>query len=409
MEALALVRESPLKGGFRVPQFEVKIEGAGLPRDVLRDVLQVTYRDNVAELDNFEMKVNNWDPRTRRFKYVGSETAADLEQNTPESQRFKLFEPCGKEIRVKMGYLGETQTMLTGSVTTMEPEFPSNGAPTLTVRGLNILHQLRRKPYTWSWENKTDSEIAENLATLRDKETSNKRFPLPIEIDSSAKAREPRLPYVAQQNQTDIDFLFSRARERGYVVFVLEADAERNKPRRLYFGPSQGGQNAALRNVMYELEWGRALVEFKPTLTTANQVKSVTVHGWNRATKEAIEVKVDLDDPELNRNQDLYRLIDACDPREDIVVNEPVFTEDQARRRARAILMERQKGMVQASATTVGLPDLRAGQLVNIVGLGARFSGTYFITDTTHTLGDSGYTTQFNCRREDAGSTGGAS
>jgi phage protein D len=160
--------------------------------------------------------------------------------------------------------------------------------------------------------------------------------------------------------------------------------------------------------VTFELEWGRSLIEFKPTLTTANQVRSVTVRGWDRNRKKAIEAKVDLDDPTMNQNRDMYRLLDACDPHEDIVVNEPVFTEDQARQRARALLQERQRNMVQASVTTVGLPDLRAGQLVDIVGLGARFSGTYFITDTTHTINDNGYTTQFNCRREDAGPGGGA-
>jgi len=411
MEILALVDESRNTGGFYAPRFEVKIEGAGLPRDMLRDVIQLTYRDNVTELDSFELTVNNWDPTTRRFKYVGSETAADLEGDpprSPDAQRFTLFEPCGKEIEVKLGYLGQLTTMLTGTVTTMEPTFPGNGAPTLTVRGLNVLHQLRRKPYTWAWEDKTDSAVAENLATLRDEETHNKRFPLPVETDPNAKAKEPRLRYLAQQNQTDIDFLFSRAHERGYVLVIREADPRRRRPKRLYFGPSQGGQGVVLRDVIYELEWQRALIDFKPTLSTAHQVRSVTVQGWNRQTKKKIEVKVDLDDATLNRNRDLHRLLEKCDPREDVVVNEPVFTEDQARQRARALLQERQKTMVQASATTVGLPDLRAGQLVQILGLGARFSGTYFVTDTTHTMGGNGYTTQFNCRREDAGTGGGA-
>jgi Bacteriophage probable baseplate hub protein len=411
MEVLALVDESRTAGGFYTPRFEVKIEGAGLPRDVLRDVIQLSYRDSVTELDSFELSVNNWEPTTRRFKYVGSEKAADLTEDPPRSadaQRFTLFEPCGKEVEVKLGYLGELTTMLTGTVTTMEPSFPGTGAPTLTVRGLNVLHQLRRKPYTWAWEDKKDSEIAENLATLRDEDTHNKRFPLPIETDANAKGKEPKLPYVAQQNQTDIDFLFSRARERGYVVVVLEADAKRRRPRRLYFGPSHGGKGIVLRDVIFQLEWQRALIDFKPTLSTAHQVRSVTVQGWNRNTKKKIEVKVDLDDAELNRNRDLYRLLERCDPREDVVVNEPVFTEAQAKQRARAILQERQKSMVQASATTIGLPDLRAGQLVEILGLGSRFSGIYFITDTTHTIGESGYTTQFNCRREDPGQGGGA-
>ena len=106
MEVLALVDESRTTGGFYTPRFEVKIEGAGLPRDVLRDVIQLTYRDSVNELDSFELTVNNWDPTTRRFKYVGSEKAADLAEDPPRSadaQRFTLFEPCGKEVEVKLG------------------------------------------------------------------------------------------------------------------------------------------------------------------------------------------------------------------------------------------------------------------------------------------------------------------
>ena len=48
----------------------------------------------------------------------------------------------------------------------------------------------------------------------------------------------------------------------------------------------------------------------------------------------------------------------------------------------------------------MGLPDLRAGQKVRITKLGTRFSGTYFVIKTTHTLGDGGYTTKFTARRE---------
>jgi phage protein D len=57
--------------------------------------------------------------------------------------------------------------------------------------------------------------------------------------------------------------------------------------------------------------------------------------------------------------------------------------------------------MVKASGSTVGLPDLRAGSVVMIDGAGKRFSGRYFVTATTHAIGDGGYTTQFECRREE--------
>jgi phage protein D len=407
---VTLDQESLQQGAFYVPQFQLRIEGVGLPRDVLRDITEITYTDNVKEIDSFEMTVNNWDPTTRDFKYVGSETAASLQQNTQQSQLQHLFEPCGKSADLLMGYGGNLVVMLTGNFTTMEPNFTSGGPPTLTVRGLNVLNKLRTKQFTTAWVGKKPSEIAENIATLRDPSNGNaKRFPLPIVTDPNAKGGEQPLDYEAQSNQYDIDFLLNLARQNGYVVFVLEADPTASSndiksQKRLFFGPSQGGQGAGLRQVTFNLEWGKSLLEFKPTLTVANQIKSVTVNGWNRQTNQPIAATVTIDDPKLQLNKDLHSLItEKCDAREEVVVDEPVFTPGQARQRAIAILSDRQKEMVKASGTSIGLADLRAGQRVLIGGLGARFSGTYFITDTTHTIGDSGYTTQFNARREDNG------
>src|SRR5687768_5268619 len=243
MELVDLFKESQEQRGFYAPQFEIRIKGAQIPNDVLRDVVEVTYKDNWKEIDSFEVTVNNWDPSTNRFKYVGSETKESLAGDTAESRRFRLFEPCSKEVEVRMGYTGDLRVMLTGNFTTMEPNFPSGGAPTLAVRGLNILHQLRRKQFVTAWENKKDSQIAKNIATLRDPQTGKKRFPMPIEIDPNALGKEPAIDYVAQQNQYDIDFLLARARQRGYVMFIQEADPKvRGSKRRLYFGPSQAGQ-----------------------------------------------------------------------------------------------------------------------------------------------------------------------
>lgn len=406
MTVTTIAQESARPGvdGFRVPTFEVRIEGVGLPRDVLRDVVELTYRDSIKEIDGFEMTVNNWDAATGAFKYVGAETTRSLRGDTTESRRQRLFEPCNKTVTVAMGYAGDLRVMLTGNVTTMEPNFPPTGAPTLTVRGLNLLHQLRRKQYSHAWTDRRDSDIAKDLEALRD--DGRRRFPLPIQIDPQARDKEPEIPYVAQRSQYDIDFLLGRARQRGYVVFIQERDPlVRGSQRRLYFGPSQG-RVPGLRDVTFELAWGRSLAEFRPTLTTANQVRSVQVNGWDRRTKQPIRETVTIDDPAFDRNRDLRELLGRCDPREEVVVDEPVFTRAEARRRAQAVLENRHHDLVKATGTTVGLPDLRAGKLLRITGIGARFSGTYFVTDTTHTVGSGGYRTRFSARREDQGGGG---
>ena len=267
MPVVTLRQESLEQGHFYVPQFEIKIEGANLPRNVLRDVIQVTYKDNLKEIDSVELTVNNWDPQSRNFKYVGAETVDSLEKNPLH----RLFEPCNKAVEVRLGYAGHLRLMMRGTFTTMEPTFPSSGAPTLAIRGLNVLHQLRRKQYTTTWGDKKVSEIAQNIATLNDPELKKKRFPLPIVINDNAKEAEETIPYVAQKNEYDIDFLFSQARQHGYVVFVLEADPhgqDVERERRLYFGPSQADM-PGLRDVTFALKWGISLIDFKPTLTTA--------------------------------------------------------------------------------------------------------------------------------------------
>jgi len=404
MEVVPLVKESTREeiGHFYVPRFEIKIEGVGLPRDVLRDVVQVTYKDNIKEIDSFELTVNNWDAQARTFKYIGSETEKVLKSGSPESLRYKLFEPCGKEVEVWMGYLDSLKLMLKGHFTTMEPSFPSGGAPTLNVRGLNVLHKLRPHQYTYAWENERPSSIAKNIATLLDPKTKKKRFPWPIVISDGANNKEEKIHYVSQQNLYDIDFLLNLARQYGYVVFVREGNPKAPQPeereKHIYFGPSND-RVSGLRKVVYELKWGISLVDFKPTLTTANQIKSVTVNGWDRKAKKAIKQTVTVDDTDIRKvNADLHRFL--CEAREEHVVDEPIFTKKQAHKRAEALLLDRLKEIVKASGTCVGLPDIRAGQLVRIEGVGSRLSGTYFVTDSMHTMNDSGYITKFNARRE---------
>jgi phage protein D len=370
-------------GGFYVPRFRVEVDGAELPEDVLGDVIRLTYKDDVKTLDGFELTVNNWDAENLREKYVGEHVQASRE---------RLFEPCDKEVKVYLGYGSQLTRMLTGHFVTLEPEFPASGAPTLAVRGLNVLHRLRTRQFSYAWTGRRESEIAADIATLTHR--GRRRFPYDIRTGENFEDEETEIEYLAQDNQYDIDFLLALARRRGYTLYVVE-DADQPT---LYFGPS----DTPAPEITYVLEWGKSLVDFRPTLTTANQVRSVTVRGWDRRRRRVISETRSLDQRRPCRNRDLQELLrSSCNAREEVVVDEPVFTPAQAGRRAERELCERNKDVVKATGTTVGLPDLRAGRHVRILGLGSRFSGTYFVTDTTHSIGDGGYTTRFSARREE--------
>jgi uncharacterized protein len=386
----------PAYRGFYVPHFDIRVGGAGLPDDVVKDVVQLTYKDNVKEIDSIDLTVNNWDETRRRCLYIGSESQRDLPGGAEPDPLAVLFEPGGRKVEVWLGYIGLLRLVTTVHITSLEPSFSTGGPPTLQVRGLNVLHTLRRKQHSYAWSKTRPSAIAQELAKLSD--GKEKRLPLPVEIDEAAKHAEVPIEYMAQDNQYDIDFLLNLARRMAYDLVVVERSQVKSE--HLRFAPSA----TAVRPADYRLAWGETLIEFKPRLTTARQVAKVTVKGWDRQRKKPISVTVDLSDREVRKiNKDLQRLVDTADGREEVVVNEPVFTEPQARERARALLLDQMKQVVTAEGSTVGLPDLRAGSKLQIDGLGARLGGEYFVTETTHTFSDTGYTTRFKARREGPG------
>jgi phage protein D len=361
---------------FYVPYFQVKLRGRPVGQDVVRDILQVTYKDDIEKIDTFEITINNWDADTRAYKFSDQD----------------LFDP-GKELELWMGYYGvdRLRRMVTGEITSLRPTFPASGQSSLAISGLNLLHRLQIKQESQPYENMTDSEIAQQIGG---------RLKVSVRTDARAAAAEERYKYLFQDNQYDIIFLMERARRLGYDLFVEETDQSGNPPQRsLYFGPS-----VDVRKVAYDLKYGRDLNEFQPELTTARQVAEVTVRGWDPVHKQKIEYTAKRDEIKTKGVGDKggQPAIDqSFSERQEIVATVPIYTQQEAKTMAVQRLERIAKDMVKGSGSTVGLPDLRAGSVLMLSGLGTRFSGRYFVTATTHTIGDGGYTTQFECRREE--------
>jgi phage protein D len=359
---------------FYVPAFQVKLRGRPLGQDVVRDIVQVSYKDSLTDIDSFEISINNWDADKRQFKYT------DLD----------LFDP-GKQLELWMGYHGRDplRLMISGEITSLRPNYPATGQPTLAVSGLNLLHRLRVKQESSTYENMTETEIATQVAN---------RLGFKLLPDPPPAGEKPN-KFVFQYDEYDIIFLMERARRVGYDIYVKEIEQNGKAESRLYFGPSDTS-----RRPTYELVFGKSLVEFQPELTTHRQVGKVTVRGWDAVKKEKIEVTVkrnELTEDGLDNEGGLEAVVQSFGDREEIVADEPVPNAEEARKKAISKFKEIARNMVTGNGSTLGLPDLRAGSHVFIDKLGDRFKGNYFVTATTHTISDGGYVTGFECRREE--------
>jgi phage protein D len=370
-----------------VPAFLVSVENKELGRDVLADVVSVTYSDSLKEIDSFEMTVNNWDAEKLKFKYSDETT----------------FNPW-KDVELLMGYyrngVDQRQRMLLGEITTMSPNFPQSGGPTLTVRALNLFHRFRTQQKTMPFFGKKDSQIAQIIvddiaAELRKKSSQLK---LKLDVGNNLSAEEA-IPYLLLDNQFPIVFLMQRARDLGYELTMSDTGT---KEVTFSFRPTD-----AVKRKTYVLEWGKSLISFQPTLQVANQVAELTVRGWNPQTKKEIKVTVKRSDMTgVMSPSDLAVSEPELAKKLEIVIDRPVSNEAEAKQLALNRLKQIGEVIVEGKGKTIGLPDLRAGVKVQIKGLGTRFSGSdsapsaYVVTSSTHTLGAGGYTTDFTARME---------
>lgn len=386
-----MVATTPIFEGqsFYAPAFEIELNGRPLHQGIVRDVMEVTYSDSLQEMDFFEFALHDWDEARRRPRYSSPYDERGQLLKLPDGSDIPLFDP-GAKVTLRAGYHGATPLvpMLEGTVVTLNPSFPSSGLPTLRVRAINPLIRLQKRQETMRFEAKRDSEIAREIATA---------LGLAIEIPPGQEQGEVAHEFIAFSNQFPILFLMERARRLGYDLHMLPPGEDGRQA--LFFG------RAPRSGPTYELKWGRDLVEFTPTVRTRGQVTRVVVRGWRpegrgderRLTGTATwaDVTPDLPDPRL-----LEAIDSALQEFEEQVVEEPIRTQAEADAKARGILQTKLQDLITGRGSTVGLPELRAGRLVAITGIGQRYSGLYRVTESTHRIDGSGYRTQFSARLE---------
>jgi phage protein D len=77
----------------------------------------------------------------------------------------------------------------------------------------------------------------------------------------------------------------------------------------------------------------------------------------------------------------------------------PVASQAELDQQAKGLYNESAMKFIQGSGATIGLPGLRAGKIIELKGLGPRFSGLYQVEEATHTISGSGFLTTFTAKR----------
>ena len=337
---------------YYAPDFAVKIEGLTMAADVRNAVIDLTYDNNLDTADMFTLRLNNADLRLT------------------DSALFDV----GKNVEIYMGYAGELEPMMLGEITAINPSFPENGAPTLTVTGYDKSHRLRHnRPARFTFKYMNDSIIAAQIAA--------ENLLIPI-IDPA-----PMPPRKSvQQTSSDWAFLKELAERNFFHVYVYWD--------KLYF------RFPRPQTEMVTLEWGKNLSSFSPRLSTSAQFGIQIIRGYDYKLAQKIVAII----PAIALGSDLDGIIERLGSSfidqlvklgRNVIRDQSIDGYFDATILAKSILRQLLDGLYEGSGSCIGIPNLRAGDKVNIAGLGKRFSGNYNLSKVTHAISESGYRTRF--------------
>ncbi len=337
-----------------ISQFYLKLSGDDAPAELMRALMGITVENSLHMPDVATLNLH--DPQ---LQWIDDARLA-----------------AGKTIQVlaaSSAVNSQPEVVFDGEIVELEPEFRAS-THHLFVRAFDRLHRLSRGRQVRTFQNVTDADVVQRLA---------REVGLQPEVEQTRQVHK----YLIQYNQTNFEFLRQRAAALGYLLY-----AEGTK---LCFKPPAQDVRAI------ELQWGATLSEFRPRLTTIAQLHSVTARGWDPQARQEIVSQVTRADGKRDIGitqtggqmvQDAFHLEANY-----LVANHPVRTSGEAEQLAQAVADRQAERLIEAEGTCGGNPAIVAGASVKIDAVGNQFSGTYFVTATTHLYGtQQGYVTHFN-------------
>ena len=315
--------------------------------------------------------------------------------NTFEYTDNLLTIKLGASVKISFGHTTgmtssvTTNTLVDGEITSIEPIY--DGADVfLRIRGYDRGHRLTHGKATRTYGDGNpaglgigDSDIVQKIA---------KDAGLSAKVSATSLATV-KYKYVMQYNQNDWDFLWARANMLGYQVYVDGKD--------LHFCPA--GDSRA-KTAPSELKFGGNLTRFEPRATAMGQITQTESYGWDQSQKKNVNSSTALSlstggtstlantTPPNTQMQTAFG-----SSAKDFIIEPNATTAPQVKAYADAAFSRASSSFMQAyGELDEGDPFLVAGSTVSISGLGLRFSGKYYVTETRHTFRHGAFRTVFS-------------
>ena len=141
---------------------------------------------------------------------------------------------------------------------------------------------------------------------------------------------------------------------------------------------------------------GQDLLEFRPRITSAEQVREVEVRAWDPINQKVMVATAPATATSAKLSATPASLAGTFGDGRFVSVHQPMDSQSAVDIAAAALAERLGSSFAEASGVCRGTPTLRAGTPFSVSVVGADFEGQYLATTTRHIFDHKGYRTEFS-------------
>lgn len=390
--------------------YELIINGVGLDPSFYELIPSVTYEDESDKISTIKFDVVFQRP------VVGG-TSLDL-------INMKFFVP-GNLVVLKGGYGSDLKHLMAAYIVDVEPDFPENGPPKISITCYDHLYKLTmlKSEKGEIFKDVLDHNIVQKVGT---------RHNMIISVTDSAGANGIRKTTKKQKRtqkrgSSDYDFLQELAKLNDCHAYTRYAPKQ--KRFELFFEPPNDKTKPMIDfvygqgDVPYDVtsidgQLSAALLSFKPKLSVSTQFTKYRVICRDKTSNKKIEVEMTLDDF-LDKQADLK--IGGGDSDKllkknaavaggtvmqktfgtyvETVTNKTFKSADEGREYLTLHLKKIARDFITGTGKIKGNEILKSRQVHSFSGIGSMFDGNYYIKKVKGTFANGGFVQNLQVRR----------
>ena len=283
----------------------------------------------------------------------------------PASQEFELSNQDllipGKEIEIKAGYHSDEETIFKGIIIRHNLKIRSSQSYLIIGCKDKAVKLTVGRKSKYFYESK-DNDILEEIIDT---------YGLDKEIEETNVQHKE----LVQYNVSDWDFCITRAQANGKVCVIDDGKITIQKP-------------DFVQNEIETVSFGATLLDFDAEIDARNQVSKITSYGWNYANQELLEIEADNPSINLNGNitaDDLASVINL----ENLELKSGGGTPDvELQEWADAKSLFNKLSKIRGKVKFQGIPSVKPNTVINLEGVGDRFSGKVYISAVRHQIAE---------------------